>query len=51
MIDEQLEQANTMKYLGVMISGDDSMDREVERIECASRIIGGMSQGIFNVWV
>ena len=41
-----------MKYLGVMTSGDNSMDREVEeRIECASRVIGEMSQGIFNVWV
>ena len=40
-----------MKYLGVMISGDDSMNREVEaRIGhgCASRIIGGMSQGILR---
>ena len=32
-----------------MISGDDSMDQEVEaRIGCASRIIGGMSQGILR---
>ena len=28
---EELEQVDTMKYLGVMISGDGSMDREVEQ--------------------
>ena len=28
--EEQLEQVDTMKYLGVMISGDGSMQREVE---------------------
>ena len=44
---EQLEQVDTMKYLGVMISGGGSMDREVEaRIGCASRVVGGMSQAI-----
>ena len=38
-----------MKYLGVMISGDGSMEREVEaRIGCASRVIGGMSQAILR---
>ena len=47
--DEQLEQVDTMKYLGVMISGDGSMEREVEaRIGCASRVIGGMSQAILR---
>ena len=47
--DEELEQVDTMKYLGVMISGDGSMDREVEaRIGCASRVIGGMSQAILR---
>ena len=47
--DEQLEQVDTMKYLGVMISGDGSMEREVEaRIGCTSRIIGGMSQAILR---
>ena len=28
---EELEQVDTMKYLGVMVSGDGSMDREVEQ--------------------
>ena len=33
--DEQLEQVDTMNYLGIMISGDSSMNREVEaRIGC-----------------
>ena len=42
---EQLKQVDTMKYLGVMISGDGSLQREVEtKIGCASRVIGGMSQ-------
>ena len=37
--DEQLEQVDTMKYLGVMISDDGSMQREVEaRVGCASRV-------------
>ena len=35
--DEWLEQVDTMKYLGVMISDDGSMQREVEaRVGCAS---------------
>ena len=43
--EEQLKQVDTMKYLGVMISGDGSMQREAEaKIGCASRVIGGMSQ-------
>ena len=46
MIEEkQSKQVDTMKYPGVMISGDGSMQREVEaKIGCASRVIGGMSQ-------
>ena len=42
--DEQLEQIGTMKYLGVMISDDGSMQREVEaRVGCASRVIRGLN--------
>ena len=45
--DEQLEQVDTMKYIGVIISGDGSMQREVEeRVGCASRVIGGLNQAI-----
>ncbi len=45
--DEQLEQVDIMKYLGVMISGDGSMQQEVEeRVGCASRVIGGLNQAI-----
>ena len=44
--DEELEQVVTMKYLGFMISGDGSMNREVKaRIGCASRVIGGNGPG------
>ena len=47
--DEQLEQVDTMKYLGVMISDDGSMQREVEaRLGCASRVIGGLNQAILG---
>ena len=47
--DEQLEQVDTMKYLGVMISDDGSMQQEVEaRVGCASRIIGGLKQAILG---
>ena len=42
--DEELEQVDTMKYLGVMISRDGSMDREVEaRIGYASRVVFNLS--------
>ncbi len=38
-----------MKYLGIMISGDGSIQREVEaRVECASRVIGGLNQAILG---
>ena len=48
--DEELEQVDTMKYLGVMIIGSDgSMDQEVEaRIGCATRVIRGKSQAILR---
>ncbi len=46
---EQLEQVDTMKYVGVMISGDGNMQREVEaRVGCASRVIGGLNQTILG---
>ena len=45
-IEEQvIEQVNTMKYLGVLISSDGSMEKEVEaRIGSATRVIGGMNE-------
>ena len=47
--EEQLEQVDTMKYLGVMISGDGTMQREVEaRIGGATRVIGSMSQEVLR---
>ena len=47
--DEQLEQVDTTKYLGVMISDDGSMQREVEaRVGCASRVIRGLKQAILG---
>ena len=49
MIEEkQLEQVDT-KCLGVIISDDGSMQREVKtRIGCASRVVGGMDQAILR---
>ena len=45
---EKLEQVDT-KYLGVIISDDGSMQREVKtRIGCASRVVGGMDQAILR---
>ena len=42
--EKQLKQVDTMKYLGVMISGDGSMKQEAKtRIGHASRVIGGRS--------
>ena len=38
-----------MKYLGVMISDDGNMQREVEaRVGCALRVIGGLNQAILG---
>ena len=43
--DEVIEQVDAMKYLGVMISSDGSMEKEVEaRIGSATRVIGGMNE-------
>ena len=42
--DEVIEQVDTMKYLGVMVSNDGSMEKEIEaRIGNATRVIGGMN--------
>ena len=47
--EEQLKQVDDMKYLGVMISGDGSMQQEVEaRTGAAARVIGGMSQEVLG---
>ena len=46
---EIIEQVDAMKYLGVMISSDGSMDKEVEaRIGNATRVIGGMNEMVLR---
>ena len=43
--DEVIEQVETMRYLGVMVSNDRSMKKEKEaRIGNATRVIGGMNE-------
>ena len=43
--EETIEQVDAMKYLGVMISSDGSMEKEVEaRIGSAKQVIGGLSE-------
>ena len=45
--DEVIEQVDEMKYLGVMISSDGSIEKEVEaRIGSAARMVGGMSEAV-----
>ena len=47
--DQKLEQVDEMKYLGVMISVNRSMEKEVEaRIGNATRMIGGMSEVVLR---
>ena len=47
--DEVIEQVDEMKYLGVMISSDGSIEKEVEaRIGCAVRMVGGMSEAVLR---
>ena len=42
--DQELDQVDKMKYLGVVISADGSMEKEDEaKIANATRMIGGMS--------
>ena len=43
--NQKLEQVDEMKYLGVVISADGRMEKEVEaRIRNATRTIGGLSE-------
>ena len=46
---QEVEQVEVMKYLGVMISSDGSMDREVEqRIGAASKMIGAIGRTVLG---
>ena len=43
--EETIEQVDAMKYMGVMISSDGSVEKEVEaRIGSATQVIGGLSE-------
>ena len=47
--EEIIEQVDAMKYLGVMISSDGSMDKAVEaRIGNTTRVIGGMNEMVLR---
>lgn len=47
--NEQLEQVDMMKYLGVMVGSDDGTQRDIEaRIGGSSKIMGGMSRTILS---
>ena len=47
--DMEIEQVDEMKYLGVMISSDRNMEKEVEVwIGSAIRMIGGMSETVLQ---
>ena len=47
--DMEIEQVDEMKYLGVMISSDRNMEKEVEVwIGSAVRMIGGMSETVLQ---
>ena len=47
--EEIIEQVDAMKYLGVIISSDGSMDKEVEaRIGNATQVIGGMNEMVLR---
>ena len=47
--DEVIEQVYTVKYLGVMVSNDGSMEKEIEaRIRKATRVIGGMNDAVLR---
>ena len=43
--DRKLESVEVVKYLWVMISGDDRMEQEV-RIENAARVIGALNEPV-----
>ena len=45
--DQVIEEVEEMKYLGVMISSDGRMEKEVEaRIASATRMVGGTSERV-----
>ena len=47
--DQVIEQVEGMKYLGVMISSDGRMEKEVEaRIASDTRMVGGMSEMVLR---
>ena len=47
--EEVIDQVEEMKYLGVMISSDGRMEKEVEaRIGSATRVIGGMNEAVLK---
>ena len=47
--DELIEQVDEMKYLGVMISSDASIEKDVEAvIGSAVRMVGGMSEAVLR---
>ena len=47
--EEVVDQVDEMKYLGVMISSDRRMEKEVEaRIGSATRVIGGMNETVLK---
>ena len=47
--DQAIEQVDEIKYLGVMLSSDGRMQKEMEaRIGSATRMIGGMSEAVLR---
>ena len=47
--DQVIEQVEEIKYLGVMISSDGRMEKEVEvRIASATRMVGGTSEMVLR---
>ena len=47
--DQVIEQVDEMKYLGVMISSDGRMEKEIEaRIAMATRLVGGMGDTVVS---
>ena len=47
--DQELEQVDEMKYLGVVMSADGRIEKEVEaRIAKATKMIGGMSEVVLR---
>ena len=47
--DQVIEQVDEMKYLGVMISSDGRMEKEIEaRIAMATRLVGGMGDTVLS---